>query len=103
MRDGLIDPELVAGPNIAPQSRAPRPIDQAHDRLAINRCRDRLTELQIAKPTLLAGNFIELLPTEVVQVEHHEVVFQARPYIRHLRTDTGFLTRKQVVILRTEP
>src|SRR6266853_5860298 len=103
MRDGLIDPELITGPHITPQSRAPRPIDQAHDGLAVDRCRDGLTELQIAKPSLLAGNFIELLPTEVVEVEYQKVVFQAGPYIRQLRTDAGFLTRKQVVVLRAEP
>src|ERR1700693_410280 len=99
MRDGLIDPEPVTGPHIAPQSRAPRPIDQAHDGLAVDRRRDGLTELQIAKPGLLAGNFVQLLPTEVVQVEHQEVVFQAWPYIRQLRTDAGFLARKQVIVL----
>src|SRR6266446_8937039 len=103
MRDGLIDPELITGPHITPQGRAAGSVDQAHDGLAINRCRDRLTELQIAKPSLLAGNFIELLPTEVVQVEYQEVVFQAGPYIRQLRSDAGFLTRKQVVVLRAEP
>src|SRR6202140_3903137 len=103
MRDGLIDPELITGPHIPPQGRAPGSVDQAHDRLAVDRRRDGLTELQIAKPGLLAGNFTELLPTEVVQVEQQEVIFQAGPYIRQLRTDAGFLTRKQVVVLRTEP
>src|SRR4029077_646913 len=95
--------ELITGPHITPQSRAPRPIDQAHDGLAVNRCRDRLTEFQIAKPSLLARDFVELLPAEVVHVEYQEVVFQAGANIRQLRTDAGFLTRKQVVILRAEP
>src|SRR6202163_4812395 len=103
MRDGLIDPELITGPHIPPQGRAAGSVDQAHDGLAVDRRRDGLTELQIAKPGLLAGNLIELLPTEVVQVEHQEVVLQAGPYIRQLRTDAGFLTRKQVVVLRAEP
>src|SRR5258708_8245986 len=102
MRDGLIDPEPVTGPHITPQSRAPRPIDQAHNGLAIDRCRDSLTEFQITKPSLLAGNFAELLPIEIVQVKQQEVVFQAGPHIRELRTDAGFLTREQVVVLRAE-
>src|SRR4030088_2217233 len=102
MRDSLIDPEPVTGPHIAPQSRAPRSIDQAHDGLAIDRCRDSLTEFQIAKPRLLAGNFIELLSAEVVQVEQQKVVLQAGPHVRQLRTDARFLTREQVVILRAE-
>src|ERR1700675_5076632 len=86
-----------------PQGLAAGSVDQAHDGLAIHRRRDRLTELQIAKPRLLARSFAELLPTEVVQVEHQEVVLQAGPYIRQLRTEAGFLTRKEVVVLRAEP
>src|SRR5258708_40112741 len=100
MRDSLIDPEPVTGPHITPQSRAPRYIDQAHDGFAVDRCRNRLTEFQISKPRLLTGNFVELLPTEVVQVEQQGVVFQAGPHIRQLRTDAAFLTPEQVVILR---
>src|SRR5258708_40076469 len=103
MRDGLIDPELIAGPHIAPQGRAAGSVDQAHDGFAVDHRRDRVTELQLAKPSLLAGNFIELLPTEVVEVEHQKVVFQAGPYIRQLRPDAGSLARKQVVVLRAEP
>src|SRR6266481_2492543 len=102
MRDGLIDPELVAGPNIAPQSRAAGSVDQAHNGLTVDRCGDGLTKLQIAKPSLLAGNFVELLPLKVVQIEQQEVVFQAGPHIRELRPGAGFLTRKQVVVLRAE-
>src|SRR6267378_1923028 len=103
MRAGLIDPELIGGPYISPQGRATGSVDQAHDGLAVDHPRDGLTELQIAKPGLLAGNFIEPLPTEVVEVEYQKVVFQAGPYIRQLRTDAGFLTRKQVVVLRAKP
>src|SRR5438132_9910102 len=102
MRDGLSDPVLIAGPCIAPQGRAAGSVDQAHDGFAVDHRRDGLTELQIAKPSLLTCNFVELLPTKVVQVEYQKVVFQAGPYIRQLRTDAGFLTRKQVVVLRAE-
>src|ERR1700686_4733572 len=103
MWDCLVAPALTTGPEIPPQGRAAGSVDQAHDGLAVDRRRDGLTELQIAKPGLLASNFIELLPTEVVQVEQEEVIFQAGPYIRELGTDAGLFARKQVVVLRAEP
>ncbi len=87
MRDGCVDPEFIARPDIAPQGCSARPIDQAHDGLAIHCCRDRLTKFQVAKPGLFAGNFVEFLAAEVVQIEQQEVIFEAGTHIRELRAE----------------
>src|SRR4029077_13792003 len=49
------------------------------------------------------GRFGQLLRLEVIQVEQQEVIFQAGSHVRELRSGAGFLSRKQVVVLRAEP
>ena len=84
MRKGLVHPQLVARPHVAPQRCSSRAIDQADDGVTVSRRRNRLPAFQLTEPQLFFGNIIQLLRSQVIQVENQKVVFQTGPEIGEL-------------------
>src|SRR5579872_4892927 len=69
MRKRGVDPEPISGRYLAPKRRGAAAVHQPNDAVAINRRGHRLTETDILKPNLFAGDLRQIVGSEVVQVE----------------------------------
>src|SRR5579863_10398274 len=79
-----IDPLPVARGNVPPKRRRQPAVHQPYDTFAINRRRYRLPESGLLKPALPRSASLAS-----VQIEHQEVVLEARPDIINLEP-SGF-------------
>src|ERR1700756_5599901 len=99
MRNASVEPQLVSRSHVSPQSGAARPVNQAHNRIAVDGCRHGLPEIELAKPFLLARDRLQLLRAKVVLIENQKVISETGPHIRELGVRTITLARQQIVVV----
>src|ERR1700739_1744328 len=102
MRNRSVEPQLVSGSHIPPQSGTAGSVNEAHNRIAVDGRGNGLPETELAKPFLLSRDRLQLLRAKVVLIENHEVIFEAGAHVGELGARTLTFARQQIVVFRTQ-
>lgn len=83
MRNGVVDPTMIAGSDRPPKRSAMALIDEAYDGVAVNGGGNGLAEFDEAKPGLITSDFGGGIRTKDIEIEEEEIEFEAGTGVSH--------------------